>query len=465
MQTNGKTTQRRRQAGRIVWAAVPAIAILACGCGRKVDTVSRAKVVIETKPENDVQVLINGVSRGTTPVTLKGLPMGRVLVQLRKDKWKPRWEIVEIPEAGKRHLVFEMQRQVGYLTIESQPSFANVFLDDMERPLGDTPLVRSPVPVGRHMYEVRKTDYETLRQVVTIEADYRYRYHYKLTPKPARLQVYSSPTGARIWLNDEVQARTTPAGFELRPGTYRVGVHTRGHIMAEKVLKLGPNQSQAVELKMEEGDAPPGMVFVPAGEFVFGANEGAPEERPQQEVHLEAFYIDRYEVTNRQFRAVFPTYEYEEGLDNFPVTGVSFQRATAYAEAVGKRLPTEAEWEKAARGVDGRPYPWGTDFDEGLCNSGQWVTTDIREVGQYRGGASPYGCYDMAGNVYEWTSSWYKAYPGNAKIKKEYGQVFRVLRGGSCRSGKFDVRCPSRHFDRMDATRMDYGFRCVKALE
>jgi iron(II)-dependent oxidoreductase len=86
----------------------------------------------------------------------------------------------------------------------------------------------------------------------------------------------------------------------------------------------------------------------------------------------------------------------------------------------------------------------------------------VHKIGQSRKGASPYGCLDMSGNAYEWTSNWYQAYPGNPDVKKEYGQVYYVLRGGSYMSDKFDVRCARRHYDRMDATREDYGLRLVR---
>ncbi|MCX5759036.1 MAG: SUMF1/EgtB/PvdO family nonheme iron enzyme [Candidatus Hydrogenedentes bacterium] len=122
----------------------------------------------------------------------------------------------------------------------------------------------------------------------------------------------------------------------------------------------------------------------------------------------------------------------------------------------------EEEWEKATRGTDGRVYPWGREFVKGSYNRSSDKTVRVRRE---RMDVSPFKCYDMAGNAYEWTSSWYQAYPGNPEVTKDYGQQFRVLRDGSYKSDPFGVRCAGRHYDRMESTREDYGFRCAKDVE
>ena len=119
------------------------------------------------------------------------------------------------------------------------------------------------------------------------------------------------------------------------------------------------------------------------------------------------------------------------------------------------------EWEKAARGSSGREYPWGAIFGKDRA----WALTggaSVRTVGKYKTGVSEYGCFDMSGNVYEWTRDWYNPYPGNTEVTVDYGTVYRVLRGGSFRSDAFELRSAKRHYDKPDAQREDYGFRCAK---
>ncbi len=181
------------------------------------------------------------------------------------------------------------------------------------------------------------------------------------------------------------------------------------------------------------------MVLVPAGAFIMGSGEGKEEETPPHVLNLPAFYMDKTEVTN----AMFARFLAEAGGDpplnwggasppakteNFPVTNVTWFEAMRYAAWAGKRLPTESEWEKAARGADGRRFPWGNAdaFEVRNIDSAEGV----HPVGQTPRGASPYGCLDMAGNVWEWVADWYQAYPGTTARSSHFGRHFKVLRGG-----------------------------------
>jgi hypothetical protein len=432
------------------------------GCGGGAPEV-KSRVTIASSPESGADVMLGGVSYGQTPVAIEGFRAGPALAVVTKAGYKRAAKLIMVPDTGAERIVIDLESLVGYITVESKPVGAQVFLDGIEY-LGDTPLVFKPVVVGPHTYELRKENYKTLTAPMEIQQDYRYTFAHGLTPKEARLSVFSRPSVAKIWLNDELRPQTTPAKFDLPPGDYSVQVHAKGYIMSEETFALGPNEERSLEFVLHPGDAPPGMVLVAAGRFIMGLNGASPDERPQREVDLEAFYIDRSEVTNADFKAVFPPHTFPKGQELCPVTGVSFKQAAEYAQAVGKRLPAEAEWEKAARGMDGREYPWGNEFHKDRCNSNVAGAQSAARVGQFRLGASVYGCMDMAGNAYEWTSDWYQAYPGNTDVKKEYGQIFRVLRGGSFKSDRFGVRCARRHYDRMDAAREDYGFRCVKDI-
>jgi len=254
------------------------------------------------------------------------------------------------------------------------------------------------------------------------------------------------------------------------------------------------------------------MVYVPAGEFTMGSSDADidailaecsdckrasfDDEYPQHTVYLSAFWIDQTEVTNAQYRKCVeagtcrapttttcyrgkPTYSETSKADH-PVVCVSWYDAKTYCEWARKRLPTEAEWEKAARGTDGRRYPWGNEFD---CQRGNfddeteinsytvpggegcdgYVTT--APVGSFRDGASPYGILDMAGNVWEWCQDWYdEDYYARSSQRDPQGAnsgKHRVIRGGSWYNIEWFVRAAHRHGSDPDYRYSSLGFRCV----
>lgn len=287
-------------------------------------------------------------------------------------------------------------------------------------------------------------------------------------------------------------------------------------------------------------EAPEGMIRIPAGPFAMGSDmkdDGGravefgtmkpwyEDETPKRTVKLPEFWIDTYEVTNKDFRDFVITNNYfipvgwkESGylltadmlsyaniktlrklaqdtfkldmdvrqmekqalfdailkhqaqFDNLPVTGVTWRQADAYCQMNDKRLPTEAEWEKAARGSQGVEFPWGNDWDESKLNagSGEGWEHHVAPVGSYPQGVSPYGVHDMAGNVMEWTADWYKPYPGNEYESEDYGEEMRVVRGGGWGGlGHYVIshfyRTTYRFNMRPGYTFVDLGFRCAKS--
>ncbi len=218
------------------------------------------------------------------------------------------------------------------------------------------------------------------------------------------------------------------------------------------------------------------MAFIEEGEFIMGSEEFGPES-PQHKVFLPSYYIDFYPVTNSEYKifmnatsAMPPRhwkgFEIPEGLENHPVHRISWFEARMYADWAGKRLPTEAEWEKAARGTDGRRWPWGNEFNEDnalVWDRGEFAVT--HPVDAHPRGASPYGVYEMAGNVEEWTADWYEAYPGSTYRSNAYGEKFIALRGGSSFFTQNHARCAYRCFTRPEDSGIDgiagCGFRCV----
>lgn len=211
----------------------------------------------------------------------------------------------------------------------------------------------------------------------------------------------------------------------------------------------------------EASYAPPpeGMVFVPPGHFLMGSDEPVADavEGPVRSVFLPGFYIDRHEVTNREYQAFDPSHTYPEGQDDWPVTGVSIEEARAYARSVGKRLPTSAEWEKAARGTDGRRYPWGDAFERNKANLGG--RDDLMPVGSFPEGASPYGAEDMTGNAWEWVDD---AYDESRELGVPDGLVRGIVRGGGYSYSLREGRTSHIAFESLRGTCNDLGFRCAK---
>ncbi len=258
------------------------------------------------------------------------------------------------------------------------------------------------------------------------------------------------------------------------------------------------------------------MVLVPAGNFTMGSTSGNADEQPQHTVYLDAFTIDKYEVTCPQFQQFMDaggyttqaywspagwswratnnitaplywgndTYHNGSGWPGFPVVGVSWYEAEAYANFAGRRLPTEAEWEKAARGTDARTYPWGEGIDGTRANysgSGDHYDNGSTPVGYYDGtfyhnpdfqttnSPGPYVAYDQVGNVWEWVHDWYSAtYYGQSPPSNPQGPLSgssRVLRGGSWGDSSAYLRCAQRSYGSPYGRSANGGFRCARTAQ
>ncbi len=264
---------------------------------------------------------------------------------------------------------------------------------------------------------------------------------------------------------------------------------------AEQAAKAAPPPSESpkgenepiVEATLRPFQAPKSkdlatLITVPAGEFIMGskAGDGQPDETPQRTVYLDAFTMDKYEVTVEQYAAYLkksgaepPDFwervnQKEDG--SRPVVGVDWLDAKDFCEFFGKQLPTEAQWEKAARGTDGRKYPWGND-DPGplFANFASGVSfsygKSLAAVGSYESGKSPYGLYDMVGNVWEWVLDNYdKAYYQVAPAKNPAGPAsgdYKVIRGGSWSKRPAVARVAGRMFLAPNTRSNSLGFRCV----
>ena len=223
------------------------------------------------------------------------------------------------------------------------------------------------------------------------------------------------------------------------------------------------------------------MVYVPAGEFLMGSTDADAEadsdEKPPHKVFLDAFWIDRTEVRKDQYQKCVAAGECAAascsgtGQGDHPEVCVTWQDATNYCTWAGRRLSTEAEWEKAARGTDGRKYPWGNEVPD--CNRLNYWGRDggcvgaTTAVGSYQSGASPYGALDMAGNVWEWVADRYDEKYHASELAQnptgpESGQL-RVLRGGSWNSSQGSVRAAGRDYAAPVLGSGILGFRCARS--
>ncbi len=261
-------------------------------------------------------------------------------------------------------------------------------------------------------------------------------------------------------------------------GTSSTPFETDTHLDGEEPTSPTPETS-SVEVPLDEE-----MVMIPAGPFLRGTTQGGFDERPQRTIYLDSFLIDRYEVTNGQYAAFVkatghrragPPSRYAKNTArmrgvNQPVVYVSWEDAKAYCEWRGRRLPSEAEWEKAMRGTDGRLWPWGNiEIQDGA----NWARVDdgfevAAPVGRIRSDESPYGVKDGAGNVMEWVEDWYQENAYAESLDRnppspEYG-TYKVLRGAAYTSAGSDLRITARSKMMQDFRDETIGFRCAQSF-
>jgi len=291
------------------------------------------------------------------------------------------------------------------------------------------------------------------------------------TPKPAPPTPTPRPT-------------PTPAPIESAPEEEEAETDAEEGSEAEAEAEESGEAEAEAETEEPAGPLYEDMVLIPAGPFTMGQDGSKPKNGPAHEVDLPAYEIDRFEVTNEEFahfveQTGYVSYAEEnssknwrdaaEGKPNHPVVYITWNDATAYCEWAGKRLPTEAEWEKAARSDDGRAYPWGDEF---VAENGNFYEGGIRgttAVGSFPAGASPYGVEDMAGNVREWVQDYFLPYPGQAEDADPFfGEENRVNRGGGWFDGEDGeiVTTYNRNAGPPDTSANDdIGFRCARDAE
>jgi formylglycine-generating enzyme required for sulfatase activity len=274
-------------------------------------------------------------------------------------------------------------------------------------------------------------------------------------------------------------------------GIFALGKENRASDSTAKIISSEKTSTSSVPMPQDD------MILIPAGEFLMGSteqevidtwhqNDGGWKKEdyvssyPQRKIRLDDFYIDKKEVSNGDYKMFVeatkrttPSIWDDDTLNspNQPAVGVDWNDADAYCLWLHKRLPAETEWEKAARGTDGRIWPWGNAWDskKGNHGNGTGYGFDESDGWEYTApvgtelGVSPYGVLNMAGNVYEWTADDFNAYPENDKyIQEDFEKGFKALRGGAYDDGISEQRASTRCGFRKDYKDVDVGFRCVR---
>lgn len=327
-------------------------------------------------------------------------------------------------------------------------------------------------------------------------------YFFFLSSPGFTMVVVGAPPGSDVFVDNVRRGVTSPDGTirvpDLKAGKRLVRVSHTGYEDFNTTVsgKDGENKRVPVTLTqtVAETKQPQGlpneidyngpMLLIAAGEFVMGDDAHKPDEKPAHKVTLPDFYIDKFEVTNEQYKKFcdatkrpFPSNPWwDENYSSnpqMPVVGVSWSDADAYAKWAGKRLPTEEEWEKAASWGPGaqqkRQWAWGNESQSGVATIGANHPTT---VGQNGGGASAYGVQDMAGNVLEWVNSFYQPYQGNTASDQNFGTKNRVVRGGHFKSEMDDARTTRRFYAPPEFSAAEkkerswlIGFRCAVSAD
>jgi len=406
-------------------------------------------LLINTTPPG-AKIHINGKNYAAGN-TIKNLSAGPHRVKIQKDGYNERALRVEIQPNRLKEISVELFKESGAVLVESEPSDAKIFIDNT--PSGTTPL-NTKLSLGKHIVKLEKDGYEPKQKEIFVEK-------------------------GRANIVRETLVRSKQHAFQPKYSAH--GEETSA------VATLRPKERRLKTNSDSSFPKPPltNMILIPKGYFIMGREVG--DESPVRRVYLDDFYIDRFEVTNGQYQEFLdyisktgdhskchpdepkgynhiPLYwDNDKNKSDNPVRGVSWFDAYAYAHWRGKRLLTEAEWEKAARGTDERRFPWGDVWD---ADKLAWKEP-IEMVGSYPGGKSPYGVMDMAGNVWEWVADWYSESPGyrqspakNPKGPKSGEE--RIIRGFFDLLNREDASpCTARRSYSPDYKHQLFGFRCA----
>ncbi|MBD3286075.1 SUMF1/EgtB/PvdO family nonheme iron enzyme [candidate division WOR-3 bacterium] len=387
----------------------------------------------------------------------------------------------------------------GFLSINTKPTGCEVYVNGTKME-DTTNCVVDSVPKGEELIvRLAKGEYLDWTDTVTIEDSDTLLIDKRFS---ANLCVTSDPQGAEIWLDSVNTGQITNYTLtDILVGSHDLRLVKDGYDDWENKVIVGLSKVDTVQAELQTHITQIEWIHVPAGTFMMGSppwDEDAYEnEMPQHSVYLDGYYISKYEITNAQFCEFLNEegnlyqgfkcigiddkwglcqiyeqdgqYYVESGKDNYPAICVTWYGAKAFSEWLDGRLPTEAEWEKAARGEDKRKYPWGNDepsIQLAKYDHGDSTQVNTVPVGYYPDGISAYGCFDMAGNVIEWVNDWYdydyyEISPDSNPQGPDEGSM-KVIRGGGWWSWPDELRCSYRYWAYTYSEFVDVGFRPVK---
>ncbi len=442
-------------------------------------------------------ITLDGEMHGVTTaagLNIPGLSLGMHKVRISLADYREETRDVMVVNGVNKAINIPLTGLPGKVTISTTPKRARVQLDGVDR--GNSLITINDIAPGPHKVRVSLIGYASAAKEFVLSPNGTQMMTFDLTPlEKAQINVTSTPTGASIYINDKLQVEKTPAVFTLDEigeelQDVKVEVRIKEYQPAIETIKIkAGDEKRNISFILKKGPAPTKtnpkdgaeMILIPAGDFLMGSTDADKladdREKPQHKVYLDAYYMYKTEVTVAQYRKFctatdrkMPNAPDWGWQDTHPIVNVTWNDAKAYADWAGAILPTEAQWEKAARGGDGRIYPWGNTWDATKCanreNSGNGNTTrGTHPVGSFPTGASPYGVMDMAGNAWEWCADWYGAgYYKNSPLKNPIGPATgecRVMRGGSwfnsygiCRGA---LRTDGDPGDNDDG----FGFRCA----